>query len=202
MRKRRCRKKRQLTNRLLFRSAPRRAYGFDERRLYVHLREIFATLVNVFYVAEFVTHLCAIVYVCVCVLVMSAKPINGGITRSRRLFVGNLSFATTWQNLKDHFQGHGTVVYSRIIMDNVLGRSKGYGSVSLLFALHSTRSDRSITRASWRTVRAMCCVCAINYVQHCRVRNGRTSTSCIGRDERQRVARSQSNAKEKEDALV
>lgn len=62
-------------------------------------------------------------------LLLGSKPISGGITKSRRLFVGNLSFSTTWQNLKDHFQGHGTVVYSRIMMDNAIGRSKGYGFV-------------------------------------------------------------------------
>lgn len=46
----------------------------------------------------------------------------------RQLFVGNLSWSTTWQSLKDHFRGVGEVEYVEVAAEP-RGRSKGYGTV-------------------------------------------------------------------------
>jgi len=47
---------------------------------------------------------------------------------SARLYVGNLSYESTWQSLKDHFKNSGNVTRADVQQDND-GRSKGYGFV-------------------------------------------------------------------------
>lgn len=49
----------------------------------------------------------------------------------KRLFVGNLSFRTTEDDLKDAFAEHGTVVSANIITDRDSGRSRGFGFVEM-----------------------------------------------------------------------
>ncbi|KAK2077604.1 hypothetical protein QBZ16_004449 [Prototheca wickerhamii] len=46
----------------------------------------------------------------------------------RRVYVSNLAWRTSWQDLKDHFRTAGEVVYSNVIKD-ADGRSKGWGIV-------------------------------------------------------------------------
>ncbi|EGB04443.1 hypothetical protein AURANDRAFT_32583 [Aureococcus anophagefferens] len=53
---------------------------------------------------------------------------GGGIRVARRVFVGNLSWQTSWQDLKDHFRQCGTVVHASV-MEERPGRSKGCGIV-------------------------------------------------------------------------
>merc|ERR1719171_1783212 len=38
-------------------------------------------------------------------------------TRSKRLWVGNLSFWTSWKGLKDHFNDMGNVVFAKVSED-------------------------------------------------------------------------------------
>ena len=45
-----------------------------------------------------------------------------------QLFIGNLSWDTTWQELKDHFGSCGTVEYSNVAIGRD-GRKKGFGFV-------------------------------------------------------------------------
>ena len=47
---------------------------------------------------------------------------------SARVFVGNMKYETTWQQLKDHFGAAGSVVHARV-MENRTGRSQGCGVV-------------------------------------------------------------------------
>ena len=54
---------------------------------------------------------------------------GGTITVGRRLYVANISWETSWQDLKDHFRQAGNVVYSDIMQDPTTGRSKGCGIV-------------------------------------------------------------------------
>lgn len=42
-----------------------------------------------------------------------------------KLWVGQLPYSATWQDLKDHFAQVGTVTYAKIIMDHAKGMSKG-----------------------------------------------------------------------------
>jgi RNA recognition motif-containing protein len=48
-----------------------------------------------------------------------------------RIYVGNLSFNTTEQELNDLFAEHGTVETVSIITDRMTGRSRGFGFVSM-----------------------------------------------------------------------
>jgi len=48
-----------------------------------------------------------------------------------KLFVGNLSFDTTENDLQDAFAAHGAVAEACLIMDKVSGRSRGFGFVTM-----------------------------------------------------------------------
>jgi RNA recognition motif-containing protein len=50
---------------------------------------------------------------------------------STKLFVGNLSFNTTENDLQDAFAAHGTVVEANIMMDRMSGRSRGFAFVTM-----------------------------------------------------------------------
>src|SRR5665213_873051 len=53
------------------------------------------------------------------------------IKMSNKLFVGNLSFNTTENDLQDAFAAHGTVVEANIMMDRMSGRSRGFAFVTM-----------------------------------------------------------------------
>jgi RNA recognition motif-containing protein len=48
-----------------------------------------------------------------------------------KLFVGNLSFNTTQNQLQDLFAAHGTVIAADLIMDKVSGRPRGFAFVTM-----------------------------------------------------------------------
>ena len=50
---------------------------------------------------------------------------------STKLFVGNLSFKTTENDLQDAFAACGTVVESNIMMDRMTGRPRGFAFVTM-----------------------------------------------------------------------
>src|SRR5262245_33127627 len=50
---------------------------------------------------------------------------------SSKLFVGNLSFNTTENDLQDAFAAHGTVVEANLMMDRMSGRPRGFGFVTM-----------------------------------------------------------------------
>ena len=50
---------------------------------------------------------------------------------STKLFVGNLSFNTTQNQLQDMFAAHGTVMEVDVIMDKFSGRPRGFGFVTM-----------------------------------------------------------------------
>ena len=49
---------------------------------------------------------------------------------SKKLFIGNIEWATTEEDLKELFGQHGTVEEAVIIKDKMSGRSKGFGFVT------------------------------------------------------------------------
>ncbi len=51
--------------------------------------------------------------------------------QQKKLFVGNLSWKTTEDDLKSHFEKIGEVLSVRIIMDQYTGKSKGFGFVEM-----------------------------------------------------------------------
>jgi RNA recognition motif-containing protein len=50
---------------------------------------------------------------------------------SNKLFVGNLSFNTTENDLQDAFAAHGTVLEANLMMDRATGRPRGFGFVTM-----------------------------------------------------------------------
>ena len=48
-----------------------------------------------------------------------------------KLFVGNLSFNTTENDLQDAFAAHGTVVEANLMMDRMTGRPRGFAFVTM-----------------------------------------------------------------------
>jgi RNA recognition motif-containing protein len=50
---------------------------------------------------------------------------------STKLFVGNLSFNTTENDLQDAFAAHGTVIEANLMIDRMTGRARGFGSVTM-----------------------------------------------------------------------
>ena len=50
---------------------------------------------------------------------------------SKNLYVGNLPFGTTDEDLRQAFAQYGTVVKAQVIMDRETGRSRGFGFVEM-----------------------------------------------------------------------
>jgi cold-inducible RNA-binding protein len=50
---------------------------------------------------------------------------------SNKLFVGNLSFQTTENDLNDAFAAHGTVTEANLMMDRTTNRSRGFAFVTM-----------------------------------------------------------------------
>ena len=50
---------------------------------------------------------------------------------SEKLFVGNLSFNITENDLQDAFAAHGTVLEANLMMDRSTGRPRGFGFVTM-----------------------------------------------------------------------
>jgi cold-inducible RNA-binding protein len=50
---------------------------------------------------------------------------------STKLFVGNLSFNTTENEIHEAFGAHGTVVEANLMMDRMSGRSRGFAFVTM-----------------------------------------------------------------------
>jgi len=50
---------------------------------------------------------------------------------NNKLFVGNLSFKTTENDLQDAFAAHGSVTEANLMMDRATGRPRGFGFVTM-----------------------------------------------------------------------
>ena len=50
---------------------------------------------------------------------------------STKLFVGNLSYQTTENELQEAFSAHGTVVETNLMLDRMSGRSRGFAFVTM-----------------------------------------------------------------------
>ena len=50
---------------------------------------------------------------------------------NNKLFVGNLSFETTENDLRNLFAAHGTVTEANLIMDRMTNRSRGFAFVTM-----------------------------------------------------------------------
>ena len=50
---------------------------------------------------------------------------------AKKLFVGNLPYTTTNEDLGEFFAQYGEVLSAAVIMDRATGRSKGFGFVEM-----------------------------------------------------------------------
>jgi len=50
---------------------------------------------------------------------------------SKNLYVGNLAYAVTDDDLREAFGAYGNVVEAKVIMDRETGRSRGFGFVEM-----------------------------------------------------------------------
>jgi RNA recognition motif-containing protein len=50
---------------------------------------------------------------------------------AKKLYVGNLPYSTTDDNLRNHFAAYGTVVSAKIIFNRETGDSKGFGFIEM-----------------------------------------------------------------------
>ena len=50
---------------------------------------------------------------------------------NNKLFVGNLSFNTTENDLNDMFAAHGTVTEANLVTDRETGRPRGFGFITM-----------------------------------------------------------------------
>jgi RNA recognition motif-containing protein len=58
-------------------------------------------------------------------------PGEGIFSMAKKLYVGNLSYNTTEDGLRNLFSGFGTVASVKIIFDRESGNSKGFGFVEM-----------------------------------------------------------------------
>lgn len=66
----------------------------------------------------------------------------------KKIFVGNLSWKTTEEMLKKHFEAFGEVVSAKIVTDQMTGKSKGFGFVEMADADAATNAIRELNGKS------------------------------------------------------
>ena len=62
----------------------------------------------------------------------------------KKIFVGNLSWKTSEDQLKAHFEAFGKVVSAKIIIDQMTGKSKGFGFIEMENADDATNAIREL----------------------------------------------------------
>ena len=63
---------------------------------------------------------------------------------SSKLFVGNLSFDTTENDLQDAFAAHGTVTETNLMMDRTTNRPRGFGFVTMSTAEEAQKAIEAL----------------------------------------------------------
>jgi RNA recognition motif-containing protein len=66
----------------------------------------------------------------------------------KKIYVGNLPFSTTDDDLRDLFARHGEVSSASVVMDRESGRSRGFGFVEM----DTANADTAITALNGRDV--------------------------------------------------
>lgn len=62
----------------------------------------------------------------------------------KKIFVGNLSWKTSEEQLKNHFEAFGKVVSAKIVTDQMTGKSKGFGFVEMETAADAETAIREL----------------------------------------------------------
>ena len=66
---------------------------------------------------------------------------------SNKLFVGNLSFNTTENDLNDAFAAHGTVTETNLMMDRMTNRPRGFAFVTMSTAEEAQKAIAALNGA-------------------------------------------------------
>lgn len=67
---------------------------------------------------------------------------------NNKLFVGNLSFNTTENDLQDAFAAHGTVLEANLMVDRMSGRPRGFGFVTMSTPEEAQKAIDALNNAS------------------------------------------------------
>ncbi|MDA1272456.1 MAG: RNA-binding protein [Verrucomicrobia bacterium] len=67
---------------------------------------------------------------------------------STKLFVGNISFDTTENDLQDAFAAHGTVIEANLMIDRMSGRPRGFGFVTMSSPEEAEKAIEAMNGAS------------------------------------------------------
>ena len=67
---------------------------------------------------------------------------------NNKMFVGNLSFNTTENDLQDAFAAHGTVLEANLMVDRVSGRPRGFGFVTMSTEEEAQKAISALNGAS------------------------------------------------------
>src|SRR5512136_1453352 len=67
---------------------------------------------------------------------------------STKLFVGNLSYETTENDLHDAFAAHGTVVEANLMVDRMSGRPRGFAFVTMSTPEEAQKAIEALNGAS------------------------------------------------------
>jgi|SRR5687767_11480018 len=65
-----------------------------------------------------------------------------------KLFVGNISFNTTENDLQDAFAAHGTVTEANLMVDRMSGRPRGFGFVTMSTPEEAQKAVQAMNGAS------------------------------------------------------
>jgi RNA recognition motif-containing protein len=87
--------------------------------------------------------------ICFAAFFFSNPEATEGAQMAKKLFVGNLSYNVTEDDLKDAFGKVGEVVSAKIITDSATGRSKGFGFVEMAA---DEDGDKAITTLNGTTL--------------------------------------------------
>lgn len=68
---------------------------------------------------------------------------------AKKLYVGNLAFSVTDDELMQAFTTFGTVVSARVVMDRMTGRSKGFGFVEIE---DDAMADEAVDKMNGQTI--------------------------------------------------
>jgi RNA recognition motif-containing protein len=71
---------------------------------------------------------------------------------SKNLYVGNLSFQTTADDLREAFGQHGTVTTAQVIADRDTGRSRGFAFVEMADGAEQAIENLNGTELQGRTL--------------------------------------------------
>lgn len=68
---------------------------------------------------------------------------------SQKIYVGNLSFTVSNQDLQSKFEQYGSVTSAKIITDRDTGRSKGFGFVEMSESSEASEAINALNGSEW-----------------------------------------------------